>query len=75
MFWESFNQNTNAMKPSLTLLILLLTLGRGFGQQIPVAGRVLDSKLGAVPFATVVLVAAGDSVAVDAGRADEQELI
>ena len=72
MFWESFNQNTNAMKPSLTLLILLLTLGHGFGQQIPVAGRVLDSKLGAVPFATVVLVAADDSVAVDAGRADEQ---
>ena len=36
------------------------------------AGRVLDSKLGVVPFATVVLVAADDSVAMDTGRADEQ---
>ncbi|MET4075305.1 carboxypeptidase regulatory-like domain-containing protein [Hymenobacter sp. UYCo722] len=60
------------MKTCFTFLILLLALGRGFGQQIPVAGRVLDAKQGAVPFATVVLVAAGDSAAVDAGRADEQ---
>jgi hypothetical protein len=37
-----------------------------------VAGRVLDAKQGAVPFATVVLAVAGDSVVVDAGRADEQ---
>lgn len=60
------------MKTCLTLLILLLALGRGFGQQLTVMGRVLDVKQEAVPFATVVLVVAGDSAAVDAGRADEQ---
>ena len=72
MFWESFNQNADVMKTCLTLLILLLALGRGFGQQLTVMGRVLDVKQEAVPFATVVLVVAGDSAAVDAGRADEQ---
>ena len=60
------------MKACFTFLILLLALGRGFGQQIPVAGRVLDAKQRAVPFATVALVAADDSAVVDAGRADEQ---
>lgn len=60
------------MKAFLTLLILLLTLGCSFGQQISLAGRVLDAKQVAVPFATVVLVVAGDSAVVDAGRADEQ---
>ena len=59
------------MRAYLTFLILLLTIGRSSGQQAAVAGRVLDAKQGAVPFATVVLVVAGDSVAVDAGRADE----
>ena len=60
------------MKASFIFLILLLMLGgRCLGQQVIVAGRVLDAKQGAVPFATVVLVGAGDSVAVDAGRADE----
>jgi outer membrane receptor protein involved in Fe transport len=51
---------------------MLLMVGRGFGQQVYVTGRVLDTRQGAVPFATVLLVAAGDSVAVDAGQADEQ---
>ena len=59
------------MKTFLTLLILLLALGRGFGQQLPVTGRVLDAKRAPVPFATVVLTAATDSAVVDAGRADE----
>ena len=54
------------------VLILLLALGCGFGQQISVAGRVLDAKQRAVPFATVALVAADDSIVVDAGRADEK---
>ena len=52
------------MKAFLTLLILLLTLGCSFGQQISLAGRVLDAKQVAVPFATVVLVVAGDSAVV-----------
>ena len=56
MFWESFNQNADAMKTCFTLLILLLALGRGFGQQIPVTGRVRDSKQGVVSFATVVII-------------------
>ena len=72
MFWESFNQNNNAMKACLTLLILLLTLGRGFGQQILVAGRVLDAQQAAVPFATVLLTAVADSAVVETSRADEQ---
>jgi Outer membrane protein beta-barrel family/Carboxypeptidase regulatory-like domain len=72
VFWESFNQNADAMKICFTFLILLLTLRQGFGQQLAITGRVLDIKKQAVPFATVVLVVAGDSAVVDAGRADEQ---
>ena len=34
------------MKTCLTLLILLLALGRGFGQQVAVMGRVLDASRG-----------------------------
>jgi hypothetical protein len=60
------------MRACLTFLILLMTLGRCLGQQVAVTGRVLDARREAVPFATVVLVAAGDSAVVDAGRADEQ---
>jgi outer membrane receptor protein involved in Fe transport len=60
------------MKTCFTLLILLLTLGRGFGQQIAVTGRVLDAQQAPVSFATVVLMTAVDSAVVDAGRADEQ---
>ena len=66
VFWASFNQTPDTMKACFTFLILLLALGRGFGQQIPVAGRVLDAKQRAVPFATVALVAADDSVVVEA---------
>jgi outer membrane receptor protein involved in Fe transport len=60
------------MRACFTFIILLMTLGRCLGQQMAVTGRVLDAKREAVPFATVVLVAAGDSAAVDAGRANEQ---
>ncbi len=60
------------MKACLTLLILLLALGRGFGQQILVAGRVLDAQQAAVPFATVLLTAVADSAVVETSRADEQ---
>ena len=60
------------MRSCFTFLILLLTLSCGFAQQLPVTGRVLDAKREPVPFATVVLTAAADSVVADAGQADEQ---
>ena len=60
------------MKPFFTAVLFILTLGHCFGQQVAVSGRVLDALGGAVPFATVVLLAAIDSAVVEAGRADEQ---
>lgn len=60
------------MKPWFTFLILLLALGRGYAQQLPVSGYVVDTKREPVPFATVLLTTVADSAVVEAARADEQ---
>jgi len=70
--WGILNQKANAMKPFLTAVFFILTLGHSFGQHVAVSGRVLDARGGAVPFATVVLLATPDSAVTEAGRADEQ---
>ena len=60
------------MKLLLTAVLFILTLDHSFGQQVAVSGRVLDGQGGAVPFATVALLAAPDLAVAVAGRADEQ---
>ncbi|HEX8656640.1 MAG TPA: outer membrane beta-barrel protein [Hymenobacter sp.] len=60
------------MKSFFTIVLLILTLGCSFGQQLTVSGQVRDARGGAVPFATVALLAASDSAVAEAGQADEQ---
>ncbi|WP_161787233.1 outer membrane beta-barrel protein [Hymenobacter sp. IS2118] len=60
------------MKTCFIFLVLLLAMGRSFGQQLPVTGRVIDAQHRAVPYATVLLLAASDSVVAAATQADEQ---
>ena len=59
------------MKTCITLLMMLLTLGQGFGQQLNITGRVVDARQQPVPFATVLLTVVADSAVAEAGRADE----
>lgn len=70
------------MKALPTLLFVLLALCCSLsqpisaqqmgGQRATVSGRVLDAQRGPVPFATVALLTAADSVVAQSGRADER---
>ena len=60
------------MKILITVVLFILTLSRGFGQQTPISGQVLNAQRGGVSFAIVALITAPNSVAIETGRADEK---
>ncbi|WP_167855118.1 outer membrane beta-barrel family protein [Hymenobacter wooponensis] len=60
------------MKAYFTLLFLLVALGTSFAQQASVSGQVIDAQRRPVPFASIALLTATDSVVAQAAQADDQ---